>query len=45
VNLRFIPGYFMYLIGAALILKAWAVAYEPITQKTDVALSAPEPAF
>ncbi len=45
VNLRFIPGYFIYLIGAALILKAWAVAYEPITQKTDVALSAPEPAF
>lgn len=29
VNLRFIPGYMIYLIGAGLIMTAWAVAYEP----------------
>ena len=29
VNLRFIPGYAMYVIGAGLVVKAWAVAYEP----------------
>lgn len=29
VNLRFIPGYIIYLIGAGLVLRAWAVAYEP----------------
>lgn len=28
-NLRFIPGYAIYLIGAGLIMTAWAVAYEP----------------
>ena len=45
VNLRFIPGYFMYLIGAGLILKAWAVAYQHVTEATDVGPIAPEPAF
>ena len=30
INLRFIPVYLMYLIGSALVLKAWAVAYERI---------------
>jgi hypothetical protein len=45
VNLRFIPGYFIYLIGAGLILKAWAVAYEPVIEKAEVAPIAPEPAF
>ncbi|HET7712129.1 MAG TPA: hypothetical protein VFL80_09395 [Thermoanaerobaculia bacterium] len=29
VNLRFIPGYIIYLIGAGLVMTAWAVAYEP----------------
>ena len=29
VNLRFIPGYLVYLLGAALVMKAWAVAYQP----------------
>lgn len=29
VNLRFIPGYLIYLIGAGLVMTAWAVAYEP----------------
>lgn len=28
VNLRFIPGYLVYLLGAALVMKAWAVAYQ-----------------
>lgn len=30
VNMRFIPGYLVYLIGAGLIMTAWAVAYEPV---------------
>lgn len=30
VNLRFIPGYIIYLIGAGLVMTAWAVAYEPL---------------
>ena len=45
VNLRFIPGYMMYLIGAGLVMKAWAVAYEPVTEAEEVAASRPEPAF
>lgn len=28
VNMRFIPGYLIYLIGAGLVMTAWAVAYE-----------------
>jgi hypothetical protein len=45
VNLRFIPGYFMYLIGAGLILKAWAVAFQRVTETPDLASIAPEPVF
>ena len=32
VNLRFIPGYMMYLAGAGLVMTAWAVAYAPTTE-------------
>ncbi len=42
---RFIPVYMMYLIGAALVMKAWAVAYEPIAEAEQVAVTTPEPAF
>lgn len=44
VNLRFIPGYMVYLLGAALIVKAWAVAYEPVRARaeTPVADAIPE---
>ena len=47
VNLRFIPGYAIYLLGAGLVMKAWAVAYEPIrTQYAEpVTRNVPEPAF
>ncbi len=45
VNLRFIPVYMMYLVGAALVMKAWAVAYEPITEAEQLAASTAEPAF
>jgi len=45
VNLRFIPGYRMYLIGAGLILKAWAVAYQYVREADAVVSIAPEPAF
>lgn len=47
VNLRFIPGYLVYLIGAGLVMKAWAVAYEPIRTRSGerVAGPVPEPAF
>jgi hypothetical protein len=30
VTLRFIPGYMLYLIGAGLVIKAWAVAYDSV---------------
>ena len=45
VNLRFIPGYFLYLIGAGLILKAWAVAFEHVSETAEAPSVAPEPAF
>lgn len=45
VNLRFIPGYLMYLLGAGLILKAWAVAYQHVTETGEVTAIAPEAAF
>jgi len=45
VNLRFIPGYLMYLIGAGLILNAWAVAYQHTTEADEIAAIAPEPVF
>lgn len=47
VNMRFIPGYLIYLIGAGLVVKAWAVAYEPIRARGSepVAEAVPEPAF
>jgi hypothetical protein len=45
VNLRFIPVYMMYITGAALVMKAWAVAYEPITDAEQIATSTIEPAF
>jgi len=45
VNPRFIPVYMMYPIGAALVMKAWAVAYEPITDAEQLAASTAEPAF
>jgi len=45
VNLRFIPGYFMYLVGAGLLLKAWAVAFEHVSETGEVPSVAPEPAF
>jgi hypothetical protein len=45
VNMRFIPGYLMYVIGAGLVIKAWAVAYEPITDAEEVTAASPEPAY
>ena len=45
VNLRFIPGYIMYVIGAGLLMKAWAVAYEPVTEVEEIGTRSPEPAF
>ena len=45
VNLRFVATYLLYLVGAALIMKAWAVAYEPAPEKTQLPISTPEPAF
>lgn len=41
VNLRFIPGYLVYLAGAALVIKAWAVAYEPAAVAEDVLAAEP----
>lgn len=35
VNLRFIPGYMIYLIGAGLMMTAWAVAYAPLRQASE----------
>ncbi len=43
VNLRFIPGYLIYLIGAGLVMTAWAVAYAPA--RTDEPVVAGEPAL
>jgi hypothetical protein len=45
VNLFFIFNYALYLVGAALILKAWAVAYEPATDTEQIEVTPPEPAF
>lgn len=47
VNLRFIPGYLIYLLGAGLVMKAWAVAYEPIRTQHEqpVTGTMPQPAF
>jgi hypothetical protein len=45
VDLRFIPTYFLYLIGASLILKAWAVAYQHIAESAEITVVTPEPAF
>lgn len=45
VNMRFIPGYIMYLIGAGLVMKAWAVAYEPVTEAEELTTHEPQPAF
>lgn len=36
VNLRFIPGYLIYLIGAGLVMTAWAVAYAPARTEEPV---------
>lgn len=44
VNLRFIPGYVIYLIGAGLVMRAWAVAYEQVPS-VEAAEVAPEPAL
>lgn len=44
VNLRFIPGYAMYLIGAGLVVKAWAVAYEPVQTDETTPVPIAEPA-
>lgn len=44
VNLRFIPGYAIYLIGAGLVVKAWAVAYEPARTRETKPAPLPEPA-
>ncbi len=42
VNLRFIPGYMIYLIGAGLVMTAWAVAYSPIrTEEPTVVAGEP----
>ena len=47
VNLRFIPGYLMYLIGAGLVVKAFAVAYEPVRSVDEEPITrvTPEPAY
>jgi hypothetical protein len=45
VNLFFILNYAMYLVGAALILKAWAVAYEPAVDTEQIEVTPPQPAF
>lgn len=46
VNLRFIPGYALYLIGAGLIVKAWALAFEPYpVGEEQVADEVPQPAI
>ena len=46
VNMRFIPGYMMYLIGAGLVVKAFAVAYEPARSfdEQSIADAAAQPA-
>jgi hypothetical protein len=45
VNLFFVLNYFLYLLGAALIVKAWAVAYErlPLSERMEVIPA--QPAF
>lgn len=45
VNMRFIPGYMVYLIGAALILTAWAVAYAPVRVREAEGTPIGEPAM
>ena len=44
VNLRFIPGYIIYLIGAGLVMMAWAVAYQTVRTE-EPAVVAGEPAL
>lgn len=46
VNLRFIPGYLIYLAGAGLVMTAWAVAYAPLrAQREEGVASTAEPAL
>ena len=47
VSFRFIPVYMMYLIGAALVMKAWVVGYRQIPDEQSVATTPhvrPDPA-
>ena len=39
VNMRFVPGYVIYLIGAGLVMTAWAVAYEPARTEEPTAVA------
>ena len=44
VNMRFIPGYIIYLVGAGLVMTAWAVAYEPVRTEEPAVVTG-EPAL
>ncbi len=45
LNFTFIPGYILYLLGAALIVKAWAVACDTVSQSEPLPIPTPQPAF
>ena len=45
LNFTFVPGYILYLLGAALVVKAWAVVCQPVPQSEPISTPTPQPAF